>query len=87
MVGEFVDDYGTSYTIGADEWIQHPDARYQLRAWHSDDQFIIAQNDSGNPSDGGLWTRIDWIALDEGSWFYMPSLLPAARYIPLTNGE
>ena len=22
----------------------------------------------------------DWIALDEGSWFYMPSLYPAASF-------
>ena len=65
ILGEFVDDYGIRYTIRADEWVQHPDARYHLRAWHSRDQFIIAQNDSGNTSDAGLWTRIDWIVLDD----------------------
>ena len=30
-----------------------------------------------------LWTGLetdDWIALDEGSWFYMPSLYPAASF-------
>ncbi len=65
MLGEFVDDYGTLYTIQADQWIQHPNARYHLRAWHTRDQFVVAQNDSGNPSDGSLWTRIDWIVFDD----------------------
>ncbi len=65
MLGEFVDDYGTQYTIQADQWIQHPNARYHLRAWHARDQFVVAQNDSGNPSEGGLWTRIDWIVFED----------------------
>ena len=66
ILGEFVDDYGIRYTIDAERWVQHPNANYFFRAWHSDDQFVVAQNDSANPSDGGLWTRIDWVLL-EGS--------------------
>lgn len=69
LLGDFVDDYGIRYTIKTDGWVQHPDARYDLRVWHSRDQFIVAQNDSGNTSDGGLWTRIDWIVLvDSGEY-------------------
>ena len=66
LIGEFVDDYGIRYTIDAERWVQHPNANYLFRAWHSDDQFVVAKNDSANPSDGGLWTRIDWVLL-EGS--------------------
>lgn len=65
LVGEFIDDYGIRYSIEADRWVQHPDALYHLHAWNLRDRFIVAQNDSGNASDGGLWTRIDWITLDD----------------------
>jgi len=67
MLGEFIDDYGIRYSIGADSWTQHPDARYRLRAWQVDDQILVAQNHAANSSDGGLWTRIDWLRLDESS--------------------
>ena len=68
LLGEFVDDYGIRYTIQHDEWVQHPNARYHLRTWQSNAQYIVAQNDSSNPSDGGLWTRIDWVVLDSGEY-------------------
>jgi len=67
VLGEFVDDYGIRYSIDADQWVQHPGVRYHLRAWHPADRFAVAQNDSGNPGDGGLWTRIDWAALADSS--------------------
>ena len=27
------------------------------------ERYFVAQNDAANPSDGGLWTRIDWMPL------------------------
>jgi hypothetical protein len=63
ILGRFEDDYGSLFTITRELWTQHPRARYHIVRWRSDAQFIIARNDSSNPSDGGLWTRIDWMAL------------------------
>ena len=63
MVGDFVDDYGIGHRITDDEWLQRPDTRYRVVAWHADAQYLIARNDAGNRSDAGRWTRIDWIAL------------------------
>ena len=67
LLGEFVDDYGIRYSIDADQWVQHPGVRYHLRAWDPADRFVVAENDSGNPGDGGLWTRIDWTILADSS--------------------
>ncbi|HSD15738.1 MAG TPA: hypothetical protein VLC71_00570 [Thermomonas sp.] len=63
LLGDFVDDYGIGHRIGADEWLQRPDTRYRVVAWHPDAQYLVARNDAGNRSDAGRWTRIDWIAL------------------------
>lgn len=63
LLGSFADDYGSRYTISRLEWVQHPRARYRIVRWDIPGQFALAQNDSGNPSDGGLWTRIDWLRL------------------------
>ena len=63
MLGSFVDDYGIGHRIGAEEWLQRPDTRYRVVAWHAEAQYLIARNDAGNRADPGKWTRIDWIAL------------------------
>ena len=63
LLGDFVDDYGIGHRIDANEWLQRPDTRYRVVAWHPDAQYLIAQNDATNRSDAGRWTRIDWIAL------------------------
>jgi len=81
MLGEFVDDYGIEYSIQDDRWIQYPDARYHARAWQVDDQVLVAQNDSDNPSDADLWTRIDWLELDgsgEYEWAFCYAVYKAA---------
>ena len=54
-----------SNSIRPDQWLQHPDARYHLREWHVGEEFVVAQNDPSNPSDGTLWTRIDWTPLGD----------------------
>lgn len=63
LLGDFVDDYGIGHRIGNDEWLQLPDTRYRVVAWHADAQYLVARNDAGNRADAGKWTRIDWIAL------------------------
>lgn len=69
LLGEFIDDYGDRFTITATEWAQHSDSSYQVSAryhvarWNAAGQYLIAQNDSANPSARGRWTRIDWLPL------------------------
>jgi len=59
MLGDFKDDYNISYTITEKEWIQHPDARYHLISYNEKEQYFVARNDEKNPSEAGLYSRID----------------------------
>ncbi|OZC01570.1 hypothetical protein [Rubricoccus marinus] len=63
LLGAFVDDYGIAYEITDREWVQRPNAHYRIVRWAPEDRYLIAQNDAANPTDGGLWTRIDWVPL------------------------
>ena len=65
LLGTFEDDYGIDYVISERLWHQRPDIRYRIVRWSAAEGYLIAQNDAANPSDGGLWTRIDWIVLPE----------------------
>ncbi len=62
--GSFEDDYGGRHTVSALEWFQGTKARYRIVRWHPTGRYLIARNDSTNPTAPGGWTRIDWIALD-----------------------
>lgn len=62
LLGDFEDDYSNRFTITAQEWFQPPHGRFHIVAWHTAEQYLIAQNHSANASDGGKWTRIDWMS-------------------------
>jgi hypothetical protein len=63
VLGLFEDDYGIQYTITPATWHQHPGTLYRVVRWHPEAQYLLAHNDAANPSDGGRWTRIDWMEL------------------------
>ncbi len=63
LIGEYIDDYGIEYSLSDQEWHQYPSSIYRIVLWRTDAQYLIAQNDAANPSDAGLWTRIDWMEL------------------------
>lgn len=65
VLGEFEDDYGIRYSISDSLWHQRPNARYEVAAWHPESRTLVARNGDGNPSERGLWTRIDWIELED----------------------
>lgn len=61
LQGNFIDDYGIRYTINDTLWIQHASIKYHIISWDTAAQFLIASNDDHNPSEAGLYTRIDYI--------------------------
>jgi hypothetical protein len=76
VIGSFVDDYTASHLVSATEWRHGTRARYHIVKWNVDGQYLIARNDSANPSDADLWTRIDWMRLDDmapWTWGYCMS--------------
>jgi hypothetical protein len=64
LTGEFEDDYGITYSITSERWIQHPGSTYLITKWDAEEQYLIAQNGPDNPTSAGLWTRIDWMELE-----------------------
>jgi hypothetical protein len=62
LIGNFTDDYEIKYTISDSVWIQHPNVKYHVLELNVKDQYIIARNDTTNPSESGLYTRIDYMS-------------------------
>jgi len=64
VLGAFEDDYGNRYAVTGDAWVMNDGARYSVMRWDREGRYVILQNDAGNATGGGLWTRIDWAELD-----------------------
>ena len=64
-LGRFTDDYGSEYQISREVWLQDSSARYQILDWNTDETYIIARNDTNNPAEPGLYTRIDYVKLKD----------------------
>ncbi len=63
FTGKFTDDYGIGYHITDSVWTQLPKAKYHVLEWNRAEQYILARNDDNNPSEKGLYTRIDYLVL------------------------
>ena len=61
VTGNFTDDYGIRYSISYKLWMQHPNIKYHIIRWNDREQYLIAKNDAKNPSEAGLYTRIDYM--------------------------
>lgn len=64
LLGRFADDYGNDFRISAALFEQLPRGRFHVVEWNVTALYLIAQNDNANPSDAGLWTRIDWMPFE-----------------------
>ena len=64
ILGNFEDDYGIRYNITDSLWTQQPGIKYHILEWNKKDQWIIAKNDNKNPSEAGLYTRIDYMQFE-----------------------
>lgn len=61
VIGNFMDDYGIRYSISDTLWVQHPNVKYHIIQWNKREQYLIAMNDKNNPSEAGLYIRIDYM--------------------------
>jgi hypothetical protein len=64
LLGAWLDDYGSRHEVRDSLWVQHGAMRYEILRWDSAGRFAIARNAASNASDGGKFTRIDWMPLD-----------------------
>ena len=65
VVGNFEDDYGARFSVSREEFFQRTRNHFRVVEWNAREQYLIAQNDSLNPTDAGRWTRIDWMPLSD----------------------
>ncbi|MEO7983366.1 MAG: hypothetical protein ABI688_04715 [Bacteroidota bacterium] len=65
LLGNFTDDYGISYSINDILWVQHPNIKYHIIQWNEQEQYLVARNDVANPSEAGLYTRIDYMYFEK----------------------
>ena len=61
LLGSFEDDYNIQYELTDKIFLQKPSTRFHILKWNSEGQYFIAKNDSLNPYDPKLYTRIDWM--------------------------
>lgn len=63
--GNFTDDYNIKYTITDSQWFQKPNARYQILQHNAAEQYLLVRNDERNASEGGLYSRIDYLSFQQ----------------------
>jgi len=61
LKGHFADDYEIRYSITDSLWTQLPNVKYHIISWDTAAQYLLARNDDKNPSEPGLYTRIDYM--------------------------
>lgn len=59
--GSFTDDYNIKYTVTDSLWFQKPNAKYQILEHNAGKQYLLVRNDDSNASEGGLYSRIDYM--------------------------
>ncbi len=64
ILGNFMDDYGIRYSITDSLWLQRPGIKYHIIKWNVKEQYLIAKNDDNNPSEMGLYSRIDYTSFN-----------------------
>ncbi len=64
LLGSFEDDYDIQYRISKTEFVQLPGISYNIVQWNVQQQYIITKNAADNPSEQNLFTRIDYVLLN-----------------------
>jgi len=70
MEGNFADDYDIAYTINDTLWTQLPNTKYHIIACDTAAKYILLRNDNGNTSEGGMFTRIDYMYFNNMGSFH-----------------
>ena len=85
LLGSFEDDYSIQYELNDKVFLQKPSTRFHILKWNIEDQYFIAKNDSLNPYDPKLYTRIDWVTFNNMSPFLWGNIDTVDRENPKTG--
>lgn len=66
--GDWVDAYNGTHSISNDDWAMG-DSLFTFLEVDATEGVIIAENDAGNEYNPGLFTRFDWVVVDDQPWF------------------
>lgn len=61
MRGQFMDDYNIRYTVNDTLFSMHPSANYHILDWNEKEQYLLVKNGDNNPTEKGLYSRIDYL--------------------------
>lgn len=64
LIGAFEDDYGVNYSISDSLLTMEDHTILHISEWNLEEQYFVGQNDSLNPYDPLLYTRIDWMKFE-----------------------
>ena len=87
VMGSFDDDYGSRHVVTKESWMHGRRARYEIVKWNAKEQYLIALNSATNPSDGGLWSRFDWMPLENMAPFTWAFCMSAYNAKALEEAE
>lgn len=57
--GTYTDNYGGDHAISQESWVMG-DATFHIAQFSNSEGFLVAQNDTANEWNPGLWSRFDW---------------------------
>ncbi|MEK9509302.1 hypothetical protein WI460_13975 [Gemmatimonadota bacterium Y43] len=63
LVGHFVDDYGEERTVSSRRWTPHRGTALVVERWSVGEQWLLLRH-----PESALWTRVDWVELDDAEW-------------------
>ena len=87
VLGSFDDDYGSRHVVTREVWQHGKSARYEIVKWNAKEQYLIAQNNAANPNDGALWSRFDWMPLENMAPFTWAFCMSAYKAKTMEEAE
>ena len=77
LTGNFTDNWGGSHSINSFTWTSEG-STYHISQFDNEADWLIAQNDAANEYNPELFSKFQWVADSEGSFFYCQSAYDAA---------
>ncbi|MEQ9308347.1 MAG: hypothetical protein RLN90_02770 [Balneolaceae bacterium] len=65
LIGSFQDDYDVSYFISDSLFEMEDHTKLHILKWDIKEQYFVGQNDSLNPYDPLLYTKIEWMEFED----------------------
>lgn len=87
IMGQFEDDYSIRYTISDSLFTMEDHTKLHIMEWNPEEQYFIGQNDSLNPYDPLLYSRIDWVQFEGMDPYHWGFCMSAYNAISLDSAR